>query len=152
MGSGSVAGTGSGPGSGSGSASSSASRSRSPATNARGARDDDWEDWQGFVVDGYETVDGELVDAGLLKALAGRARHAQGVFVHMVEEKKGWGTWVLHENRSAVYLMPGYYDPALVGGDSKKKPGSALSAAALAGVGTVGQIAERWIKSRTVTM
>ncbi|KAK3296690.1 uncharacterized protein B0H64DRAFT_372130 [Chaetomium fimeti] len=145
------AGTGLG-GPGSSSDSRSRSRSRSRTVNVGRAGDDGWEDWQGLVADGYETVDGEAVDAGLLKTIAGRERRAHGVFVHMVEEKKGRGRWVVYEDRSAVYLMPGYYDPALVGGDGRKKMGVALSAAALASVETVGQITERWIKSRKRTM
>ena len=72
------------------------------------------------MVDGYETVDGKPLNSRLLRTMVDKKGRSRGVFVHMVEEKKGRGEWAVHEGRSAVFLMPGCYDPALVGEDSRK--------------------------------
>jgi hypothetical protein len=107
-----------------------------------------WEDCQGLLVDEYETVDGQALSARLLRTMVDKKKRSRGVFVHMVEEKRGRGQWAVYEGRSAVFLMPGCYDPALVGEEDRKKGPAALTAAAMTGVETVGQIAERWLKCR----
>lgn len=156
-GSGGSWGRGSGSGSGSGYSSSSSARSgsrpryRGKRTTGAGAakgKDEDggWESWQRLVGDGYETVDGQLLDPWLMKTMVDKKTRSGGVFVHMVEEKSGRGEWALYEGRSAVFLMPGCYDPALVGEDNRKQAPRALTAAAMAGVETVDRIAERWLK------
>ncbi|EAQ85677.1 predicted protein [Chaetomium globosum CBS 148.51] len=115
------------------------------ATAKEGKDGDGWDDWQGLVKDGYETVEGEVLDPWLLRTMADRKKRSQGAFVHMAERKKGRGEWAINEDQSAVFLMPGCYDPTLVGEDSRKNAPGALTAAAMAGVETVGHAAKRWV-------
>ncbi|KAH6641826.1 hypothetical protein F5144DRAFT_483016, partial [Chaetomium tenue] len=147
-GSGLEGGCGVGSGAGAGSSGRPRPRGKRAAAAAAAAKEgkDVEDDWQGLVADRYETVEGEALDPWLLRTMADRKKRSQGAFVHMVEEKTGRGEWATYEGRSAVFLMPGSYDPTLVGEDSRKNAPGALTAAAMAGVETVGHAAKRWAK------